>query len=80
MRVAMAGNTLAPAYSVLLKKGYAVERHPDLSGWCCASKDGYSFLAENPVELLGLIAMLEVRGEAWQASDREVGQFLQQLA
>lgn len=80
MRVAMAGNTLAPAYSVLLKKGYTIERHPDLPGACVASKDGYSFLADNPLELLGLIAMIEVRGEAWQASNREVDDFLQHLA
>ncbi|WP_152669937.1 hypothetical protein [Lysobacter capsici] len=80
MRIAMAGNTLAPAYSALLQKGYTVERHPELPDCCVASKNGYSFLADNPVELLGLIAMIEVRGEAWQASDREVEDFLQHLA
>ena len=79
MRIAMAANTLAPAYAALLKKGYRVERRRDPSGGCLASKDGHSFLAENPVELLGLIAMAEMRGEAWQASDREVELFLQQL-
>ena len=80
MRVAMAGNVLAPAYSVLLRKGYAVERHPDMEGWCLASKNGYSFLAESPLELLGLIAMVEARGDAWQASDKEVDDFIQHLA
>ncbi|MGH8080901.1 MAG: hypothetical protein ACREP7_10015 [Lysobacter sp.] len=79
MRVVMAGNTLAPAYSALLKKGYTVERGSDALGGCSASKNGYSYAAENPVELLGLIAMIELRGESWQASDREVDAFLCQL-
>ncbi|EZP68309.1 hypothetical protein BV97_05656 [Novosphingobium resinovorum] len=36
-----------------------------------------SFAADGPVALLGLIAMAEARGEAWQASDEEIDNFVQ---
>jgi len=41
-----------------------------------AERDGNWFAAEGPVALLGLIAMAEIRGEAWHASDEEIGEYL----
>ncbi|ROU06816.1 hypothetical protein D9T17_11925 [Lysobacter enzymogenes] len=75
----MAGNTLAPASAALRQQGYAVERHPQLPGWLVARKGEDAFLAESPVELLGLIAMVQLRGERWEASDQELADYLQRL-
>lgn len=79
MRVAMAGNTLAPASAALQQLGYALERHARLPGWLVARKGEDEFLAESPVELLGLIAMAQLRGERWQATDRELADYLQRF-
>ncbi|QQP97777.1 hypothetical protein [Lysobacter enzymogenes] len=75
----MANNTLAPAAAALLQQGYELEGHPTLPGWWLARKGEHSFLAENPVELLGLIAMVQLRGEDWAATDREIADFLQRF-
>jgi hypothetical protein len=41
-----------------------------------AERDGSSFVAESPVPLLGLIALAEIRGENWQATDDEIDEFV----
>ncbi|SDY28062.1 hypothetical protein SAMN04487939_101614 [Lysobacter sp. yr284] len=79
MRVAMAGNVLAPASAAIQQLGYALERHPDWPGWLVARKGEDAFQAENPVELLGLIAMVQLRGDRWEANDRELADYLQRL-
>ena len=73
MRLVDAANTMAPAYLTILSKGYLVRSEGSLM---IAERGGNSFLADGPVALLGLISMTEVRGEAWQASDEEIGNFV----
>ena len=66
MRITAAGNTEAPAYFVLIAKGYDVSyggSHRDL--WF-ARKDGDSLSADSPLMLLGLITIAESRGSNWQ--------------
>lgn len=80
MRIASAGNTVVPAYLALLAKGYLVSRDPLAPGsaeetWR-AQGDGLEFLAEDPVTLLGLVAMFETRGTDWKASDLDIDHFL----
>ena len=36
-----------------------------------AEKDNRLFSATNPMELLGLIAMWEIRGDTWRPKDRD---------
>ena len=74
MRVAATGNTEVPAYLAIVSKGYDVE---------CTEGDRWSarngqhhFIAEGPMELLGLIAMIECRGENWRAEDEEIDEFV----
>lgn len=64
----IAGNTQTPALLVLEGKGYSltVEAHEDESLSWNAVKDGRYFSATDPVELLGLVTLWEVRGEDWQ--------------
>jgi hypothetical protein len=72
-----AGNTVVPCLQVLIAKGYAVSHYfLDLGGeekrpqWA-AEKDNRLFAAEGLEELLGLVAMWEVRGDDWRLKDGE---------
>jgi hypothetical protein len=74
-----AGNTMVPAYLTLLQKGYMIRqtRIGDDEHWV-AEKDDWRFGAEDPLSLLGIVAIHEVRGEAWKADDEQIESFLQQ--
>ena len=76
MRLAAAGNLLTPAYLTLLAKGFAVRSEGELM---IAEKGADLFLAYDPIELLGVIAVAEVRGEDWQASDEEIKDFMERF-
>jgi hypothetical protein len=78
--LADAANTLIPAYLALRQRGLSVHRQPSsacdqVSHWV-AEDAGHRFVAEDPLTLLGLVALHETRGLEWQASDEEVDRFL----
>jgi hypothetical protein len=70
VRIASAGNTVNHALAVLIGKGYSVVLHPAASDdglshyW--ATKDGRDFIASDPVEALGLVALWEQFGDDWR--------------
>ena len=73
LTIRIAGNTEAPVLSVIKGKGYKMEYYVyfdedtnDYSYFYNAEKDGRRFSASNAEELLGLIAMWEVRGDDWR--------------
>jgi hypothetical protein len=80
--IRIAGNTYTPALHALRAKGYRLtleytkiddERHPYhpyMADWQ-AEKDGWTFSATTPVELLGLVAIWETRGASWKAQSGE---------
>lgn len=72
MRIAAAANVLTPAYLTLIDRGYAVRREGDL---LIALKGDDTFIAEDPILLLGLIAVGETRGDNWQATDDQIKDF-----
>ena len=74
MFLADAANMMAPAYLAILSKGYEVRTSGDLM---IAQQGDKSFAADGPVALLGLIAMVEIRGDAWMASDAEIENFVE---
>jgi hypothetical protein len=70
VRIASAGNTSNHALEVLKSKGYSVVIYP-VAGeeglndyW--ATKDGRDFIAPDPVEVLGLVALWEQFGDGWR--------------
>ena len=75
--IRIAGNTEIPSLLALQTKGYALKL------WRCkshddeylqnfdAEKDGCIFSATTAEELLGLVAMWEVRGDDWQKQRSE---------
>lgn len=73
MHLADAANTMTPAYLAILAKGYSVKSSGE---YMIAERDGSSFVADGPVALLGLIALAEIRGESWQATDDEIDEFM----
>jgi hypothetical protein len=82
MKIFAAGNVLVPAYLALENMGYRVTRRTagaDEAETWTAAKDGNEFHADNPLELLGLVAMSETRGDDWLATDAEVEAFLKQF-
>ena len=78
VKIASAGNTIVPAYLALLAKGYWVTRlgvREREETWQ-ALKGSEEFIAEDPVSLLGLVALYEVRGIGWKADDAEIDAFV----
>ena len=76
MRITAAGNTEVPAYLVLIAKGYEITHDGPDDAWV-AQKGPDAFSASGPLELLGLVAMVEARGRNWRATDAEIEAFLQ---
>jgi len=78
--IASAGNVLVPAYLALVSKGYHVTRLNAAKGetetelWQ-ATNGVSSFIAEDCLSLLGLVAIYETRGKAWKASNEEIDRF-----
>ena len=77
MNVHAAGNVEVPAYLSLVAKGYAVtcERRSEADYWLAEGPLG-RFGADSPIELLGVVAVAETRGQSWKASDQEIEDFL----
>jgi hypothetical protein len=73
-----AGNTLVPAVLALESKGYCVSwtRQNDHDETWFAEGPLGRFLGDDPLELLGLIAMREIRGENWRATDGQIDEFM----
>lgn len=76
IRIAAAGNTLAPALGVLHNLGYAVTRDNTAEQQYQAEDDTCIFVADDPLALLGLVKIYEERGADWQPSDEEVQRLL----
>jgi hypothetical protein len=81
VKIASAANTIVPAYLALLEKGYRVSRVgvDEREETWQALKESEEFVAEDPLTLLGLVALYEMRGTAWQAPDVEIDAFLQRF-
>lgn len=76
VRLTAAGNTLAPALSILRKLGYTVTREKSGERHYLAENATCIFSAEDLLSLLGLIRMYEVRSADWQPTDEEVHRLL----
>lgn len=76
IRIAAAGNTLAPALGILQKLGYTVTQDKSAERQYRAENDTCIFVADDPLTLLGLVKIYEERGANWQPSDEEVQRLL----
>lgn len=72
-----AGNTYNPCLLALRAKGYeltlwfTIDRGGEYQSNWDAQLGEQSFSASTPIELLGLVAMWEVRGDNWQTQSDE---------
>lgn len=69
IQIAQAGNTVIPAILALEEMGMVVDVAADL---VVASSASGRFIANDPVAVLGLVRLFELRGEEWMASDEEI--------
>ena len=79
MRIVAAANVEVPAYLEIARRGYQVTKKsgPAVSDAWVAHNRLHTFEGDSPIQLLGLIAIQEGRGEEWQATDKEIEAFLQ---
>lgn len=74
--LAAASNVLAPAYYLLLEKGYAVRYDPKIDWWT-AEKDGVRLGAYDPLQLCGVAYVYEAKGSDWAVSDAAIDAYMQ---
>jgi hypothetical protein len=70
-------NVHSTAIAILRDKGFQVWKTEQYGGSYWAEKDGWDFLAHNPVSLLGLVAIFEARApkqlrEYWWRAENPV--------
>lgn len=74
--LAAASDVLAPAYYVLLEKGYEV-RYDQQTDWWTAEKDGVHLSAYDPIQLCGIAYIYEAKGADWPVSDEAIDAYMQ---
>jgi hypothetical protein len=72
-RIVQAGNTVVPALLAVESLGFAVEVS---GGTAYARREQEEYAADDPVALLGLIRLVELRSWDWVASDSEIDETL----
>ena len=77
-RIVAAGNTVVPAILALEALGFAVES--DKPNGFRARRADETYIADDPVMLLGLVKLIECRGWQWEANDTEVDATLERFA
>lgn len=70
-KIADAGNTLVPAVLALRQRGFCVSCDENGDIWR-AESEALLLVADDPLQLLGLMAMRDLRGAKWKASDVEI--------
>ena len=71
-RIVAAGNTVVPALLALEALGLRVEVTAGENSVCRATRGDESYVADDPVAVLGLVRLVEVRGWDWPATDAEI--------
>ena len=76
-RIATAGNTVVPALLALEELGFVVtvEKSGDAELFR-ATRGDETYVAEDPVAVLGLVKLIEMRGWEWQPSDVEIDEVM----
>ncbi len=73
-KLSSTGNTEPPAFFQLLEMGFELSKFQD---FYIAQNPDVEFVANSPLELLGLVALYNAKGENWRVSDEQIDQFLE---
>ncbi|MDR7151568.1 hypothetical protein J2W49_003544 [Hydrogenophaga palleronii] len=73
--IASAGNVLPAAFAALRSLGYAVSLTGNGRRWK-AENNSLTLIAEDPLLLLGLAKLHEMRGNEWQPTEAQVEEYL----
>jgi len=72
-RITAAGNTVVPALLALEQLGFQVDVRESSAGEIVvASRDNEEYVADDPVAVLGLIKLIELRQWTWKATNQEI--------
>jgi hypothetical protein len=72
-KIHAAGNTVVPALLALEQLGFDVVVHNNSTGQSVvAVRGGEQYAGDDPVAVLGLIKLIEVRTWAWRPADSEI--------
>ena len=73
LRIKDNARTMVPAILALEEAGFSVRvvRHEGGRNWWFAESDVLELVASDPLKLLGLAKMHELRGDGWEAPDEE---------
>ena len=77
--ITAAGNTVVPALLTLEALGFRVEVTEGDNSVCRAARGDESYVADDPVTVLGLVKLVELRSWDWAASDAEVNAALKRF-
>jgi hypothetical protein len=77
MKLSAAGNTEIPALLVLESNGYEITV---IGADWKAVKYQNEFVANSPLELLGLVEIFNQRGAAWHANDSDIERCIKQYS
>jgi len=82
IKLATAGNVVVHAFLSLQQRGYSVRRDapsgPSDEPLWHAEREGIHLVAEEPLSLLALAAIVESRGAVWRATDEQIESFLRE--
>lgn len=82
MKIASMANVEVPAILALESMGFTITSrvvNADQEMVWTASDNSDEYIAEDPLSLLGLVKLHEVRGDNWKASDDEIDTYLPML-
>jgi len=71
-----AGNVVPPIYYLLKEKGFEIRKEE--IGWI-AENENQQFIAENIIELAGLIYLVENKGNNWKVDDDLIHHFIEKF-
>ncbi|AZJ35360.1 hypothetical protein [Tenacibaculum singaporense] len=72
-RIAVAGNIEAPIYKLLLDKGFKISIQGE---YWVAKNNNFEAIADNIIELTGIIYLRENKGKNWKASDDVIDNYI----
>ena len=76
IKLVMAGNVFPVAFEIIKSKGYEVSKEGEIY---FAKKYNQEFIADDTVQLLGLITIYEAKGENYAATDQIIDEFLKNI-